>query len=81
MGPRSRLYADKNPARPTVNVFAFVLVRSSATKKSFHARNSVKINAVASPGVQIGRIIFRKVWKLLAPSTYAASSNVAGIPS
>ena len=61
IGPRSRLYADKNPASPTVNVFAFVLVSNNATRKSFHARNNVKINAVANPGLQIGRITLRNV--------------------
>lgn len=81
IGPKSRLYADKNPARPTVNVLAFVLVRRRATRKSFYARNRVKINAVASPGLQIGRITLQKVCKLLAPSIYAASSSVVGTPS
>ena len=68
IGPKSRLYADKKPAKPTVNVFAFVLVSNNATRKSFHAKNYVNINAVAKPGLQIGRITFLNVCRLLAPS-------------
>ena len=56
MGPKSKLYADRNPANPTVNVFASVLVSNNAMRKSFHARNKVNMNAVAKPGLQIGRL-------------------------
>ena len=61
IGPRSRLYADRKPARPTVNVLAFILVSNREIRKSFHARNNVNIKAVASPGLQIGKITFLNV--------------------
>lgn len=57
IGPKSILYADKNSDSPTVNVFALVLVKSKDSRNSFHDRNKVNTNAVASPGVQIGRMI------------------------
>ena len=51
IGPRSRLYADRKPARPTVNVLAFILVSNRENKKKDNRRDEYQNQA----NVQIRR--------------------------
>src|SRR5215211_872718 len=66
------------PTRNTGTVAAWVAVRLTAKKNSFHAKMKQIKAVAASPGAIIGRMIRRISVNSLAPSTRAASSTSLG---
>ena len=54
-------------------------VTINGQKKDFHEFTNVKIASDARPGLDIGRMILRKIAILLHPSIFAASSISAGM--
>ena len=51
----------------------------SGSRKSFQAHSAVRMPIVALIGLISGKMIFQKIFHVLAPSTRAASSSDGGI--
>src|SRR5581483_11116785 len=77
--PNSALWNDRNWETTTGSVVAFVLVRSSAKKKSVHAKMNAKAAADTSPGAASGAATRQSACQREQPSTSAASSSSTGI--
>ena len=62
-------------------VRAWALVSVAANRYSFQANTQHRIAVTARPGRAKGTITLVRIWKVLQPSSIAASSSSLGMPS
>ena len=78
MIPQAVPMSVTKPETRSGSVGAFLLVRTAANRKSFHARTMLKIADAAIPGLASGSMTIVKVCQRVAPSICAASSSSRG---
>ena len=77
--PQSVISSPLKVVRPTVRVnMAFLVMRDEARRNSCHTWIKVYTPVATIPGVTRGRNIFPKSWKVLQPSSFAASYRAKG---
>ena len=62
-------------------VRAWTLVSVAANRYSFQANTQLRIAVTARPGRASGTMTLVRIWKVLQPSSIAASSSSLGMPS
>src|ERR671937_2584323 len=77
--PNCAAWKERNCETTTGSVVALVLVRSSAKKKSVHAKMNANAAAETRPGAASGPATFHRACQRVHPSTTAASSSSTGI--
>src|SRR5262249_7840333 len=77
--PNCAAWKERNCETTTGSVVAFVLVRSSAKKKSVQEKMNANAAAETIPGAASGHATFQSDCQREQPSTSAASSSSTGI--